>query len=149
MPRKVKPAGSGVQIVGDKNAGRAVAAARQAFNAALETRTLGAVETVLTEDALLVPGDEAQLIRGRAAQLEAWQSIFTQMPDVAYVRAPARIEIGEDGQLAAETGRWHGAWSTDGMSMRYSGRYFAKWRFDGLDWRIEAETFVTLKRSAE
>ena len=35
----------------------------------------------------------------------------------------------------------------DGMQIRYSGRYFAKWRFDGLAWQIEAETFVTLKRS--
>ena len=95
---------------------------------------------------MLVPGDEAACIQGREAQLEAWQSIFSAMPDVRYVRSPARIEVGEDGHLAAETGRWRGSWSAEGLSIRYSGRYFAKWRHDGLDWRIASEIFVTLRR---
>lgn len=144
MARKVKP---DTQLVGDKFAARSVLSARQAFNEALEMRALGAIEACLAEDVILVPGDEAQLIQGRPAQLQAWQGIFEQMPDVAYVRTPSRIEIGECGGLAAETGRWTGAWSMDGMQIRYSGRYFAKWRFDGAAWQIEAETFVTLKRT--
>jgi ketosteroid isomerase-like protein len=142
-----KPAKSDVQLVGDKSAARAIAAARAGFNAALESRALKAIATHLAEDAVLVPGDEAQLITGRDAQLEAWSSIFSQMPDVSYVRTPSRIEVCEDSHLAAETGRWKGAWSTDGFAIRYTGRYFAKWRcVDGV-WQIEAETFVTMKRS--
>lgn len=144
MSRKAK---TDTQLVGDKAAAREVLSARQAFNEALEMRALRAIEACLAEDVILVPGDEAQLIHGRQAQLEAWQGIFEQMPDVAYQRLPARIEIGECGGLAAETGRWTGSWSMDGMQIRYSGRYFAKWRFDGMAWQIEAETFVTLKRS--
>lgn len=138
---------TGIQLVGDKPAARAVAAARGDFNAALEMRNLKAIAAVLADNVLLVPGDEAECMVGRAAQLEAWQSIFTAMPDVTYVRSPSRIEVGEDGQLAAETGRWRGAWSAEGMSVRCSGRYFAKWRRDGSGWVIEAETFVTLKRA--
>ncbi|MFY0637151.1 YybH family protein [Maricaulis maris] len=142
-----KPAKSDVQLVGDKSAARAIAAARADFNAALEGRALKAIAGHLVEDAVLVPGDEAQLITGRDAQLEAWASIFSQMPDVSYVRTPSRIEVCEDSHLAAETGRWKGAWSTDGFAIRYTGRYFAKWRcVDGV-WQIEAETFVTMKRS--
>jgi ketosteroid isomerase-like protein len=142
-----KPAKSDVQLVGDKSAARAIAAARAGFNAALESRALKAIATHLAEDAVLVPGDEAQLITGRDAQLEAWSSIFSQMTDVSYVRTPSRIEVCEDSHLAAETGRWKGAWSTDGFAIRYTGRYFAKWRcVDGV-WQIEAETFVTMKRS--
>ena len=149
MARRLRPAAPGdVQLLGDKAAARAVAEARRAFNEALEMRSLSAIAAALAEDAILIPGDEAQPIQGREAQLEAWQSIFDNMPDVAYVRTPTRIEIGDDGALAAETGRWRGAWSAEGMAIRYTGRYFAKWRFDGIDWRIEAETFVTLKRSA-
>ncbi len=147
MSRKAKPAGSETQLLGDKAAARAVLSARQAFNEALALRSLRAIETCLSEDVILVPGDDAQLIQGRKAQLEAWQGIFEQMPDVAYLRSPARIEIGECGGLAAETGRWTGSWSMDGMQIRYAGRYFAKWRFDGLAWLIEAETFVTMKRT--
>lgn len=135
-----------VQLVGDKSAARAIAAARAAFNAALESRALKAIAACLAEDAVLVPGDEAQLITGRDAQLEAWSSIFSQMPDVSYVRTPSRIEVCEDSHLAAETGRWKGAWSTNGFAIRYSGRYFAKWRLEDQGWKIEAETFVTMKR---
>ncbi len=144
-PARTAP-GAEVQLLGDKTAARAIAAARAQFNTALAARDMSAIAAVLAETVTLVPGDDAVLITGREAQLEAWQSIFTNMPDVSYVRTPARIEIGEDGELAAETGRWRGAWSSEGFSIRYTGRYFAKWRFDGTRWLIEAEIFVTLKR---
>ncbi|MHA6287019.1 YybH family protein [Maricaulis sp. CAU 1757] len=136
------------QAVGDKAAVRAIAAAREVFNEALERRSLKTIAGTLCDSALLVPGDEAEPIIGRDRQVEAWSSIFSAMPDVRYVRSPQRIEVGEDGYLAAETGRWHGAWSSDGLNVQYSGRYTAKWRLD-LDgeWRIEAEIFVTLRRS--
>lgn len=137
-----------MQLLGDKVQARAVAAARAQFNAALADRDMDAIASVLADTVTLVPGDDAVLIEGRAAQLEAWRSIFTSMPDVSYVRTPARIEIGADGELAAESGRWRGAWSSEGFSIRYTGRYFAKWRFDGTRWLIEAEIFVTLKRQA-
>lgn len=146
MARARKPSAD-VQLTGDKPAARAVLAAREAFNTALAERDMAAIADVLAENAMLVPGDEAELINGRSAQIEAWQSIFTQASDVSYVRSPQRIEINEDGILAAETGKWRGGWSTEGMRIGYTGRYFAKWRFDGLAWRIEAETFVTMKRS--
>lgn len=149
MARKARATSVDIQMLGDKPACRAVAAERERFNAALAARDLAAIEACLHEDAVLIPGDEAQLINGRAAQLEAWQSIFSAMPDVSYVRTPARIEAGDDAQLVAETGRWRGRWSSEGFAVEYSGRYFAKWRFDGLSWRIEAETFVTLKRSGQ
>ena len=143
-----KPAKTDAQLLGDKAAARAIAAARADFNAALDSHSLDSIARHLAENALLVPGDEAQLISGRSDQLAAWASIFEQMPDVSYVRTPARIEVCEDGQLAAETGRWKGAWSTEGFAIRYSGRYFAKWRCsEAGHWQIEAETFVTLKRS--
>lgn len=144
-PSRAAP-GSDVQMLGDKPAARAIAAARADFNTALAARDMDAISSVLAEAVTLVPGDDAVLIEGRQAQLEAWQSIFANLPDVSYLRAPARIEIGEDGDLAAETGRWRGAWSSEGFSIRYTGRYFAKWRFDGANWVIEAEVFVTLKR---
>ena len=143
-----KPPRHDVQLIGDKAAGRAIAAARAGFNSALENRALRAIADCLSDNALLVPGDDAELIQGRDAQIEAWKTIFTQAPDVHYVRNPARIEVNEDALLAAETGRWSGGWTLDGMTIRYSGRYFAKWRFDGDAWRIEAETFVTMRRQS-
>jgi ketosteroid isomerase-like protein len=135
-----------VQLLGDKAQARMVAAARSDFNEALAARDILAIRSFLDETVVLVPGDEAQLIQGRAAQIEAWQGLFEAMPDVSYVRSPQRIEIGDCGTLAAETGRWRGAWSAQGMQIKYNGRYFAKWRFDEAAWKLEAETFVTLRR---
>ncbi|XBQ15335.1 MAG: nuclear transport factor 2 family protein [Oceanicaulis sp.] len=145
--RKAKSGGD-VQMTGDRTAAREIAAARAAFNQALADRDYGAVEAVLCADCTLTPGDDAALIDGREAQIEAWRSLVSQAPDVAYVRAPRRIDVAEDGRLAAETGRWRGAWSSDGVGMRYSGAYFAKWRFEADGWKIASEVFVTLSRAA-
>ena len=145
MVKRAKP-GADIQMTGDKAVAKQIAAARAAFNAALSERDFDGIALALCEDCTLVPGDDAELMAGREAQLAAWRSIITQAPDVSYVRTPMRIDVGEDGLLAAETGRWKGQWSAQGFEVRYSGRYFAKWRLDGDDWRIASEVFVTLKR---
>ncbi|MDF1768761.1 nuclear transport factor 2 family protein [Maricaulis sp.] len=134
-----------VQLVGDKPSARMIFSRRADFNQALIDRDLEAIRAVLGEHSVLVPGDEAQLIVGRDAQLEAWQTIFSSTEDVMYQRSPARIEVAEDGHLAAETGRWKGGWTSEGFQIRYTGRYFAKWRHTDDGWEIEAETFVTMK----
>ncbi|MBR9825786.1 MAG: nuclear transport factor 2 family protein [Alphaproteobacteria bacterium] len=135
-----------IQLVGDKPAAREIARLRAAFNEGIDAQDFDAIAAVLGEEAILVPGDDAQPIIGRKAQLEAWQSIFSQCQEVGYVRSPARIEIAEEGHLAAESGRWKGGWLSDGMTIGYTGRYFAKWRFDEDGWKIAAEVFVTVKR---
>ncbi|WP_300527388.1 nuclear transport factor 2 family protein [Maricaulis sp.] len=137
-----------VQLVGDKVAAREIARLRAGFNTAIADQDFDAIGSVLSEDALLIPGDDAPLIQGRAAQLEAWGSIFSQCQDVGYLRSPARIEVSDDGHLAAEQGRWTGGWISDGLSIRYVGRYLAKWHLVDLEWKIAAETFVTIKRSS-
>jgi ketosteroid isomerase-like protein len=137
-----------VQLVGDKVAAREIARLRADFNTAIADQDFAAISRVLSEDALLIPGDDAPLIQGREAQLEAWNSIFSQCQDVGYLRSPARIEVSDDGHLAAEQGRWTGGWISDGMSIRYVGRYLAKWHLVDLEWKIAAETFVTIKRAS-
>lgn len=149
MPRAgktgAKPYGD-VQLLGDKVAGREIARLRDTFNEAIASQDLDGIRAVLDEAAILVPGDDAALINGRDAQIEAWVSIFGQCEQVGYIRSPVRIEIAEEGHLAAETGRWKGGWLIGGMRIDYSGRYFAKWRRDEDGWRIAAETFVTIRR---
>ena len=145
MVKRAKP-GADIQLTGDKAAAKQIAAARAAFNQALSERDFSAIEAALCEDCTLVPGDDAELMAGRDVQLDAWRSIINQAPNVSYLRTPMRIDVGEDGLLAAETGRWKGDWYAHGVHVRYSGRYFAKWRLDGDGWRIASEVFVTLKR---
>lgn len=145
--QKKTAAGADTRLVGDKAEARRILDSRLRFNQALADRELDVIESVLAETATLVPGDDADLIQGRAAQMDAWKSIFSQMDEVGYVRSPQRIEIADDGHLAAESGRWQGGWTSEGLHIAYTGRYFAKWRLEGLDWKIESETFVTLKRT--
>jgi len=145
MVKRTKP-GADVRIAGDKAIGQQIVAARLAFNQALVDRDYDAIAQALCEDCTLVPGDDAELMAGRTAQLEAWRSLIGQAPDTRYVRTPMRIDVGDDGLLAAETGRWKGDWSAQGYKFGFSGRYFAKWRLDGDHWKIASEVFVTLKR---
>ena len=145
MARTDKSA-STVQMTGDKASAKQIAVARARFNQALADRDLSVIEHILSEECTLVPGDDAALMNGRQCQLDAWRSLMNQAPDLFYLRSPQRIDVSDDGLLAAETGRWKGQWSTQGMHVRYGGKYFAKWRLDGDDWRIESEVFVTLKR---
>jgi len=146
MARTGKPTPD-VRVTGDKALGQQIAATRAAFNQALADRDFDGIASALCEDCALVPGDDAALMSGRQAQLDAWKSLIAQAPDVRYVRAPMRIDVAEDGQLAAEAGRWSGDWSSEGFQVSYTGRYFAKWRREGEDWKIASEVFVTLKRS--
>jgi ketosteroid isomerase-like protein len=137
---------SDIQFFGDKSAAREIASRRAVFNTAIKARDLDTIETVLAENAVLVPGDDAQLILGRAAQLSAWLTIFSDTTEAGYIRSPQRIEVNAEDRLAAEQGRWTGGWVSGGMRVAYDGRYFAKWKHNGLEWRIEAEVFVTMKR---
>ncbi len=145
MAKSSKPFGD-IQLVGDKASAREIARLREAFNQAIAAQDFSGIIAVLSEDATLVPGDDAPLIAGRDAQIEAWKSIYSQCQAVSYVRSPARIEIADEGHLAAETGRWKGGWRSDGLNIDYTGRYFAKWRLDDDGWKISAEVFVTIKR---
>ena len=67
--------GSECQLVGEKTAARLILEAREAFNAALAARDMAAIAGVLSEDVVLVPGDDAQLISGRPAQLAAMGAV--------------------------------------------------------------------------
>ena len=136
-----------LQLTGDRAAARAIAQRRAGFNLAIQTRDWAAAEAVLAEDVVLVPGDDAESLLGRAAQMEAWRAITAQAADAVYVRNPRRIDVSEDGALAAETGAWTGGWSLPGIEVRYAGRYFAKWRLGADGWVIASEVFVTLRRS--
>ena len=139
--------GTEVQTKGDKSAAKRIISERERFNQSIADRDFAAIESVLCEDCTLVPGEDAVLMSGRDQQLSAWQSIISQAPDAIYVRTPWRVDVSEDGGLAAEAGRWNGGWSSKGLKVSYQGRYFAKWRLEDDNWKIASEIFVTLKRS--
>ena len=95
----------------------------------------------LTDDMLLIAGD-GELIRGADAVTAAFAVQFADAAFVAYVRTTDTVEIADDGQRAAETGRWVGRWQG---GVEVSGVYMAAWRQNHGQWLLERELYVTLR----
>ena len=80
---------------------------------------------------------------------ELWTEIFTESPDVIYVRTPSKIEVSAYLARAAESGNWVGNWTTEKGRIEVGGSYFASWlKVDG-SWKIQSEMFVTLYCSGD
>ncbi|WP_019959610.1 nuclear transport factor 2 family protein [Woodsholea maritima] len=136
----------GAEIIGSQAVGEGILARRLAFNAALARHDLTAMAEVLDPKALLITGDDNQLIDGREAQIEAWRSIFLANPDTVFERVPERITTAQGLPLASEIGTWQGRWSERGAPKSARGAYHAKWKRRGKIWVIDAESFITLVR---
>ena len=85
---------------------------------------------------------EGDRIDGADAVVAAFASQFAASGFITYVRTTTSIEITDDGQRAAELGRWTGNWK-DGGEM--SGIYMATWRNNRGQWLLERELYITLQ----
>lgn len=121
----------------------AIRMARAAFNHALAAGDLAAIGPLLAADAVLVAGTDSAVIRGRKAQLQAWQREFAARERTLYSRLPDVVQLSPVAPIAFEHGRWQGVSAVDG-AVQASGSYTAKWREIDGTWRIEAELYLTL-----
>jgi len=87
----------------------AVHAKRKLTNRLIAAHDAPRLRPHLADDMLLIVGD-GDLIQGADAVVAAFARQFADPAFVAYVRTPETVEIAEDGQRAAETGRWVGTW---------------------------------------
>lgn len=115
---------------------------RQAFNTALATRDIGAVEAVLAPDVVLVSGTASEVIAGRASQLRTWAEDFAIAKSTLYTRTTASVTPSATFPLALETGTWRGVGRGDPGDWAI-GTYAAKWRKVDGTWLLEAEIFMT------
>lgn len=115
---------------------------RAAFNQALATARLDAIEPLLAPDAILVAGSDSALLSGRKAQLQAWRREFAAADRTVYTRTPDTILVSPVEPIALEQGDWRGV-MIGGRTVA-SGRYSAKWRELMGQWVIEAEIYLTL-----
>jgi len=114
---------------------------RAAFNGAIRDGDIAFIETVLTDEVVLIAGTHSDLFQGRAAQLAIWRSDFAKGDSrLVYVRTPECIEFSAIGPMALEHGHWRGQGLGPDLA---AGRYTAKWRRHDDGWRIEAEIFMT------
>lgn len=127
---------------GDSAQAAAIRGQRDAFNAAIRTLDIDAIEAVLAEDVLLITGTGSDVYTGREAQLDIWRADSEIRGRAIYVRTPACVQVSPTFPIAMEYGTWHGGESHAAASFA-AGSYTAKWRFTDSIWLLEVETYMT------
>ena len=126
----------------DTEAGRAVIAAREAFNTALIEGDIEAIADVLAEDVILMSGTSSDLMLGREEQVSVWSEDFETDTSLVYRRNPTCIKASALYPIVLEEGEWRGVSQSDPDAW-ISGDYVAKGRMSDAGWQIEAEVFST------
>jgi ketosteroid isomerase-like protein len=116
---------------------------RDLFNEAIKNGDLKSIASILSDSVLLITGSDSDLVNGKQAQLDIWESDF-KMGDErdVYLRTTDCVSISDLGSMAMEYGQWKGLRND---TILYSGIYTAKWRFNDASqsWLLEAEIFMT------
>ena len=116
----------------------AIRAKRKLTNRLIAAHDAGRLRPHMTDDMLL--------IKGADAVVAAFANQFADKDFIAYVRTSETIEVADDGQRAAETGRWVGSWKG---GVEVSGVYTAAWRMSLGQWLLERELYITLKHQPQ
>ena len=118
--------------------------ARERFNAAIESRDVMGIRSLLAPDYHIVTGRSEQS-HGGDREAERWAERFRTDPTVMYRRTPREVTINEDWGLAEELGNWRGTYTVEGVLVHASGVYAAKWqRAEDGEWVLQAELFTTI-----
>jgi ketosteroid isomerase-like protein len=118
-----------------------IRAARDRSNRAIAAHDTAALAKEWLPEFQMVSSTNAQS-NGREAARTRFAEIFTDRPDVVYVREPVAITVNAQWGQAAERGRWTGRWTQRDGATRVGGEYFAKWKKVDGRWLLLAETFV-------
>jgi ketosteroid isomerase-like protein len=118
----------------------AIAARRKLTNRLIDAHDAARLGPHLTEDVCVIVGDGG-VIQGRDQVTAAFAAQFRDPAFITYVRTTEGVTVADDGERAAEHGRWVGAWKG---APDMSGTYLAAWRKQRGQWLIERELYVTL-----
>jgi ketosteroid isomerase-like protein len=112
---------------------------RDHSNDAIASKDITALSKHWVDDFVVVRGNGTQM-SGKAAIIEVWKKMFTETPDVKFVRMPTEIKISSDKTFAWEKGTWEGF-----NTYSKGGEYSAMWRKVDGEWKLQAELFVALR----
>lgn len=116
---------------------------RAASNAAIARQDAEAIVSFLDSE-YQITTSLGQMFQGREGEVDTWNGLFRDRPDVVYVRTPETIAVSADYPLAAESGTWIGTWTAARGLVRTGGTYKAMWRNADGEWKIRSELFVAL-----
>ena len=121
----------------------AIRAARAASNEAIARHDAEAIVSRFDSE-YQITTSLGQMSQGADGEIESWKRLFSQRPDVVYVRTPEDVEVSRKYPLASEAGTWLGTWTTGEGPVRTGGNFMAMWRKVDGEWKIRAELFVAL-----
>jgi ketosteroid isomerase-like protein len=124
-----------------------IRARRKLTNKLIAAHDAARLKPFLHPDVKLITGDGG-LVLGAQAVVEAFAGQFADPGFVRYVRTADTVELDQDGERAAEAGRWDALWRAPDGETTMAGTYLATWRKVTGQWVIENELFVTLHQSA-
>ncbi len=118
-----------------------IRALRKQSNAAIASLDAHYVVSFMSED-IEVQVAGGPLLRGRAANQDAWEAQMQDRGFGGYVRSPEVVHVAPDGRTATERGQWVGRWRMGGRSREQHGQYSAEWRLGPMGWEITREAYV-------
>ena len=117
-----------------------IRALRRQSNAAIASLDAPYVTSFMSED-IEVAVASGPTLRGRAANLEAWEQQMRAKGFGGYVRTPEQVTVDPVTGTAREVGHWVGRWRVNGRAQEQAGRYTAEWRLGSMGWEIAREAF--------
>lgn len=117
---------------------------RAASNRAIAAKDTAGISRLWTQDFHMISSRNTE-VSGRKANQLNFAKEFKNRPDVVYIRTPAKIEVNETWNMAAEHGEWVGTWTDSNDKIEVRGTYFAKWHRLNGQWLIRAELYVPLQ----
>src|SRR5688572_9974970 len=84
-----------------------IRSSRDHSNNAIASKDVNALSKHWLNDFVVVRGNGTQM-SGKQAIIEAWKKMFTETPEVKFVRTPTEIKISGDKTFAWEKGTWEG-----------------------------------------
>jgi ketosteroid isomerase-like protein len=116
-----------------------IISSREHSNTAIAAKDIQSLSKYWLDDFVVVRGNGTQMT-GKPAIIEVWKKMFTETPDVKFIRTPTEIKISSDKTFAWEKGTWEGF-----NTYSKGGEYSAMWRKVNNEWKLQAELFVALR----
>jgi ketosteroid isomerase-like protein len=118
-----------------------IRALRKQSNAAIASLDAQYVVSFMSEEVeVTVAG--GPVLRGRVANIEAWETQMRAKGFGGYVRTPEQVTVDLESKSANEVGHWVGRWRMNGRAHEQEGRYSAEWKLGAMGWEIARERFT-------
>ncbi|MFN7457361.1 MAG: nuclear transport factor 2 family protein [Gemmatimonas sp.] len=118
-----------------------IRALRKQSNAAIAALDPQYVASFMSED-IEVAVAGGPVLRGRPANIDAWETQMRAKGFGGYVRTPEQVTVDTATGTAREVGHWVGRWRVNGRAHEQEGRYTAEWKLGARGGDIAREAFT-------